>query len=490
MSVDYNLIIIGNTPAGIQSAVSAALQKARVALVTQYISASTAPELVQHHRLVEMARVVEQLQRSRQLPLWKTGVAPTLAPTSAPISAIDWELVQEWTAAILQNVQTGRSLTMLASLGVDVINASGEFCRKPSPGFLADGRLLQAKAYLLTMGSRPVIPAIEGLQTTGFLTIAACLEKLQYFDASHRMVILGGDWEAISLAQSLVRLGIATTLILPSELVPEADPEVSGLIQAQLEAEGVDVITHTSVTQVREIAGKKWLQVGNQALEVDEIIVATGQLPDGESLNLEAVGAKSRVGIAANQKLQALNPKIYACPGQVGNQCLTHVAQYEAAIALKNALFFPTTSATYQGIPFTLATDPEVAWIGLTEPEARQRYGKKVFVLRRSLTTLPLAQIRNDLTGLCKLIVNRNGKIVGAHLVGNSARELIGIIALAMQQNLPIHALRSLVVPSTSLAELLSQTAADWQRVNLQKNPWQQDLLDSFFDWQRWRSRP
>jgi pyruvate/2-oxoglutarate dehydrogenase complex dihydrolipoamide dehydrogenase (E3) component len=218
----------------------------------------------------------------------------------------------------------------------------------------------------------------------------------------------------------------------------------------------------------------------------DELVVAMGQSPRVDSLNLEAVGVKwDQHGISHNPKLQTTNPKIYVCEGRLGTECYSHIARYEAAIAVKNALFFPRWVVSYRDLPWLVPTQPEVAWIGLTEAQAVTQYGKQVQVLRRSFNTLPKAQLRDDLTGLCKLVVHRNGRILGAHLLGEQASEWMGAIALAMQHNLKIQDLTHLVLPSPTWAEILPEIAKDWQMQRLAQKPWLQDLYDSFFDFRR-----
>ena len=114
-----------------------------------------------------------------------------------------------------------------------------------------------------------------------------------------------------------------------------------------------------------------------------------------------------------------------------------------------------------------------------------QRFGKDVVVLRQPFKALMKAHIQDETTGFCKLLVHRNGTLLGAHIVGAQADELIGTIALAMQQKLKIQAIADLVLPSSSLAEIIHQTAAEWHRLRLQQNTKRQDFLEGFFNWRR-----
>jgi pyruvate/2-oxoglutarate dehydrogenase complex dihydrolipoamide dehydrogenase (E3) component len=160
-------------------------------------------------------------------------------------------------------------------------------------------------------------------------------------------------------------------------------------------------------------------------------------------------------------------------------------AIHEARIALKNALFLPMFAADEFSIPLIVHTEPELAVIGLTEPAAIQRYGKAVLVLQESFNSIAKAQISGNLTGFCKLIVHRSGRILGAQIVGSQASEMIGTIALAMQQNLPIQALTKLNLPIWTRSEIISKTAAQWHDLRLKHQPRLQDFLEAWFQWRR-----
>jgi pyruvate/2-oxoglutarate dehydrogenase complex dihydrolipoamide dehydrogenase (E3) component len=266
-----------------------------------------------------------------------------------------------------------------------------------------------------------------------------------------------------------------------SQILPGADSEIAGLIQAHLEAIGIHVLTRTSISQIRPIQDKKWVQAGNRAIEADEILLATSQQPNLAGLNLEAAGLFWQKGFAVNAKLQTHNPRIYACLGQIDGDYAPHVAVYEAEIAVKNALFFPWFTASQQFLPRLVSTAPELAWIGLTEAQAVKRYGREAMVLRQRFETNQKAQVQGQTGGLCKLIVRRNGTILGAHLVGGEAGEWIGAIVLAMQQNLPIRTLANLSLPAPSFGEILRNTALEWERLRLERNPKRRDFLEWWF---------
>ena len=479
MPVDYDLVVIGGTTAGLEAAIFAAKFKARVALVTQGISFSTLPDSLITSAIAHLGHMAESWQRSQQSTLWHEASAPP---------ALNGQAVKPWIQAIAHNLDERHSPSALATLGIDIITDSGEFCRKPAPGFWVDGRLLRSRSYLLAPAHCPLIPTISGLQTTGYQTPTTLLQ-LPSLPAS--LVIIGSTIAAVELAQTFQRLGCQITLLLnTAQLLSEADRDVSQLIQAQLEAAGVQVWLNVCINQVKWSDRQKSVQFGTHSLVADEILLAAEQIPDVKTWNLEAVSVQSRNhGILRNSKLQTTNPNIYICEGRTRYSLSAQLAAYEAKLAVKNALFFSSQHTRYRTIPFSIQTSPPAAWLGLTEQQAVEQYGKDALILRQPFSTLSKAQIYSDLTGFCKLIVQRDGTLLGAHLVGTNAEEFIGTIAIAMQQRLKIQALADLVVPSPSFAEIIQQAAAEWQRLRLIQHPRWQDLLEAFFDIRRSQSK-
>ena len=389
--------------------------------------------------------------------------------------------------SVVSNIADQHSLPVLAALGVDVIVGNGQFCSQPHLAFAVNGRHLKAHAYLIATDTRAAIPDIAGLQTTGYLTTADILQGIQsgLTGPPKNWVILGGDPDGCQLAQTLMRFGFKVTVIVKrSHILVKEDPDIAGLVQATLEAEGVRILTQTSVTQVQRIQNKKWVQAGDEAIETDEILLAAGQVSNIQSLNLEAVGVKSHPrGLQLNEKLQTTNPRIYACGDVNGGYQFVNIASYEAKIALKNALFFPIFKVNYRCIPWAIFSNPVLARVGLTETQARRQYPQDVLVLQQYVKTVAAAQLRNETTGVCKLVVLRNGEILGAAVLGPEAEELIQVIALAISQRLKVSAIAQLVPVFPSLADILYQTVAAWS----QQRPGTKtaSLLESFFNFRR-----
>jgi pyruvate/2-oxoglutarate dehydrogenase complex dihydrolipoamide dehydrogenase (E3) component len=476
MPPDYNLVIIGGTAAARYAALTASRLKARVALVEPEFSGD---QTLRHQTLIHIGRVAQQMRQAEQ---WGLPGADFNTP-------LQWSNSLQWAQWVTEVQDEGeRSLPILAASGVDVIVGEGEFVRRPQLAFVVSGRSLRSRTYLIATAARPVIPNIDGLAAAQPYTPEAFWRTPPPLPA--HIVILGGEPNGLELSQTLVQLGYQVTLIVNTSL-PQYDPEVAHLMQSHLESKGVQILSQTQVTQVKRLDDKKWVQAGDRTLEADEIIVATQQQPHLDSLNLEAAGVKfTAKGISVNDRLQTTNPRIYACGESLGGYSLPHLAQHEAAIALKNALFFSFSKPDYSTVPWTIFTHPELARVGLTETQAIQQFGKdqfeqNVIVLRHSFKALAKAQICGETTGFCKLLVRRNGRILGAYVVGANASEIIGMFALAIRQKLPVKALATLPIISPTWSEIVQQTAMEWERKWGDRHPFQQNLLESWFNFRR-----
>jgi pyruvate/2-oxoglutarate dehydrogenase complex dihydrolipoamide dehydrogenase (E3) component len=462
MSSDYDLVIIGATAAGIYAAELAARQKARVALVTQ---GEDEDEV--------WRRAGAEIRRSPQF-------CAAAAPGAATSHRLAWRSAQPWVETVIADQQALTSPALLAALGVDYIAAMGEFCRKPHPGWLVDGRLLRSRAYLIATSAQPMLPPIPGLTEVDYLTPDQVWPTLP-----QDLVILGADPVGVEVAQAGAHLGAQVTLIVDEAMIlPGADPAAAFLVQAQLEADGVQVLTQTAVTQVRQIDGKIWVQAGHQAIAADALLLATTRQLAVASLNLAAMGVSSPQPITAHQ--QTTNPQIYVCGSSPDCADRAALARHEVRLVLRHLGLAP--AAPDRAVPQTVLTQPELAWIGLTEPQAQSQLGQDLLILSASFKTNPKAQLWGTTTGFCKLLVRHNGTIVGAHLIGPDASELIVPIALAMQQNLKVQTLANLAVPSATLAAIITQTAQQWQ---LQRHIKRQNVclkwLNSWrYSWRSW----
>ena len=471
MVVKYDIVIIGGGSAGLVVASAAAQLKAKVALVERHKLGGDCLWFgcVPSKSLIHASRVAYQVKNAARFGIY----------TEPP--EIEFAKVTGHVQQVIANIQPHDSPERFRGLGVEVIFGEGKFIDKKT--FEVDGQQLTARAFVIATGSRPAIPSVEGLHSADFLTN----EKV--FDLKERpnsLVIIGAGPIGCELGQAFSRLGSNVTIISSkSHILPKEEPEAALVVQKQFESEGINILKEVRAEKVEVVDGKKQVTAGGKNIIVDEILVAGGRLPNIESLNLEVAGVGvGKPGIIVNEKLQTTNSKIYACGDVIGGYQFTHVAGYEAVVALTNALFFPISKVNYRVIPWATFTDPELARVGLTEKQAKERYGDDVCVLKQPFSGVDRAQAEAATTGFGKIITKGNGEILGAHLVGISAGELIHEIVLAMSHKLPVSALTGIHVYPT-LSEVNSKAGLLLKKQKYAKNLSQQNLLEKFFSWKR-----
>ncbi len=484
--LDYDVVIIGGTITGIYAAITATKLGGRVALIQPLpteINTINSPILgntqgIHHNKIIsQIANFVEQIHHKQQFGIYQGS------DDSGEIS-VKFEEAKKYADYVVNNQLAKYEPAVLATLGIDVIFGEGKFVYRPHLAFVVKGRHLRSRTYLLATPSQPRIPEIPGLTNTGFITP----QKIQQLSKlPETLVVIGGDPSGIEIAQSFSRLGTKVIIVVKnSHILGKEDSEAAFLVQAQLEAEGIRILTQTEVYQVRKIDDKKWILVGNEAIETDEILLAAGNKQNLANLNLEAVGVKfNNQKLFLNKKLQTTNSRIYGCGDLVGGYSFPHIANYEAKIAIKNILYLPIFSVNYSSIPWAIFSEPELARVGLTEQQARQRYGENVLVCRQNFKNIDRAQILSKTTGFCKIVGHRNGKILGVSIVGNQASEIIHIMALAIRQGIKIEAIAELPHIWPTRSEINTQTATEWLRQKQEKNQIVKDWLENLFHWRR-----
>ncbi len=237
-----------------------------------------------------------------------------------------------------------------------------------------------------------------------------------------------------------------------------------------MQSEGVRVLLEHKALRVAVQNSEKVLTVEHNSrqreLRAEEILVATGRLPNVDDLNLEAAGvAFDRKRIFTDEYLRTSSRHIFAAGDVTGHFPFTHMAAYEASVVIRNALFFwPLLQKTnFRVVPWTTFTDPEVARVGLTENEAQERFGAtNIQVYRTKFADNDRAQAEEATGGFAKIICHgRKKEIVGGHIVGAHAGELIHELVLAMKKRLSITEVGSMIHVYPTLTQVSQQAGVD-----------------------------
>lgn len=471
MSVEYDLVVIGGGSAGLVAASAGAQINARVALIEKHLLGGDCLHYgcVPSKSLIHAAQIAHNVRTASHFGIY----------TSEPTVKLNEAMGH--VKSVVDTIQVHDSAERFEKLGVDVIFGTGQFVDENT--FEVNGRQLKARAFLIATGSRPTVPPVDGLKEAGFLT------NEQVFNVKDRpdaLAVIGAGPIGCELGQSFARLGSEVTLIASRDVImPKEDPEAAAVVQQKMQDEGVRILCNTRAKKVEVINGRKHIFTGTETIVVDEILIATGRTPNVESLNLEAAGVVyDKHGVKVDEKLRTSNKRIYGAGDVIGGYQFTHVAGSEAGVAMQNALIFPTKKMDYRVMPWATFTDPELARVGLTERQARDRYGDDVYVLRQSFGGVDRALAEAAGYGFAKFITKGNGEILGAHIVGLHAGELIHEAVIAMSQNLKVSALQCIHVYPT-LSEISPKTALQLTKQKYAKNTRLQTILRKFFNWRR-----
>ncbi|MEK6758213.1 MAG: mercuric reductase [Deltaproteobacteria bacterium] len=428
----FDLVIIGGGVAGLVSASGAAQLGARVALVDSVSLGGDCLRsgCVPTKRLVYSARVASLMRRAGEFGL-----------EGEPLK-VNFQKVMQGMRDVRAEIGKNDDPERFRKMGVDVAFGQGQFIDPHT--FEVNGERLWGRKFIIATGSRPVILPIPGLKESGALTNETALE-LDRLPGS--IAILGAGPIGMEFAQVFSRLGSKVTVIEKmGQILSREDKELSDELFKILSAEGIRIDVCTEVKEVRRDGELKSLSAhcptGDKTYEADEVMIAIGRAPNVECLNLEAAGVEydGRKGIKADETLRTSQKHIYACGDVVGHYAFTHVAEYHAGIAISNALFpLIKRKVDYRVVPWTTFTDPELARAGLTEDEAKEKYGsKEVHVYRFQFKDVDRAVIEGEGHGLIKLVCDSKARILGAHILGPHAGELIHEYVLAIRENLPV----------------------------------------------------
>ena len=393
-----------------------------------------------------MAQVVHQAQNAAKLGLMPTNVTIDLAKIN--------NYIQEVIGRVAESEK-------VYSEGITV--KFGKVSFNSATELTLNGEKFTSRSSLIATGSRPLVPQIESLEDTGYLTNEHVF-NLKQLPAS--LIVIGGGPIGVELGQSYRRLGTNVTIVEGLDrILPKEDPEVSATLAEVLRSEGINIATNALFVNAKRDGNKKVVTVkrGEQLLNfyADEILLTLGRRPNVEGLHLEAAGITyDSKGIKVNEHLQTSAPNIFAIGDVIGGYLFTHVAAYQAGVAVRNALVpLGKKKVDYRVVPWCTFTDPEAARVGLTPDEARKQH-KLVRIVKFPWADIDRAQAESETVGFIKLVVaGKKEEIVGAHMVGARAGELLGEMALAMRHHLALNDILNTIHAYPTMSTGIQQTA-------------------------------
>jgi pyruvate/2-oxoglutarate dehydrogenase complex dihydrolipoamide dehydrogenase (E3) component len=424
---DYDLGVLGGGAAGLTAAAGGAQFGAKTILIEK--SAKLGGDClhvgcVPSKTLIRTAAVWALVKRSREFGL------PGLA-----LPTVDLGSVMDRVRSVIDRIQEHDSAERFCALGAEV--RFGEPAFTDEHCVVVDGRRIAAKDWIIATGSGPVIPPIEGLRNCPFWTNETVFAQKVL---PRRLIVLGGGAIGLEIAQAFGRLGSEVTIVefLDQILGPE-DRDLADILRMRLQQEGAVVLTATKAIKAEMKGSAIVLTVApargegrSRVIEGDALFVATGRKPNLEGLGLENAGVKATMrGIPTDERMRTNVKHIYACGDVNGQFPFTHVAGYEAGVALTNAILRLPRKADYGKVGWCTYTDPEVASIGLNEKRAKDA-GVEYRVKEEPFERNDRAIAEGESLGKIKILVGARGDLLGCQIIGVHAGEIVHEWVLAM----------------------------------------------------------
>lgn len=464
---DRNLVVIGAGAAGLATAYLAASARASVTLIENNKMGGDCLNYgcVPSKALIRSARLAHQIRHADRY-----GLEP-LEP------AFSFRAVMARIHEVIRTVEPHDSVERYTGLGVEVLQG---YARIVDPWTVdvalhgGESRRLTTRSIVIAAGAEPTVPAIPGINETGYVTSDTLWREFaDRDDAPRRLLVLGGGPVGCELAQSFARLGSHVTQVQKGpRLMPREDPEIAELVQAALQADGVDVLTNHEAVRCERDGERKFLVVEyektERRIEFDELLCAVGRMARLRGYGLEELGIPAERTVDVNESLQTIYPNIFAAGDAAGPYQLTHAAGHQAWYAAINGLFghLKSFKADYSVMPWTTFTDPEVAHVGVNEQEAR-RQGIDYEVTRYNLADLDRAIADSAAHGVVKVLtVPGKDRILGVTIVGAHAGELLAEFVLAMKQGLGLGKILGTIHTYPTLVEANKYVAGEWRRAH------------------------
>lgn len=454
---DYDLIVIGGGAGGLTSATFAGQSGAKTLLIEkEKVLGGDCLHYgcVPSKSLIKSAYVYQAMKNAEKYGLPRVKVEP-----------VDYKKVCQRIAGIISTIQEHDEPQYI----FDHYNVETKF---GSPKFLdahtldLHGEILTARMFVIATGSSPYIPSVEGLDKVPYITNKDIF-SLDELPAS--LIVLGGGPIGLEMAQAFQRLGSKVTVIQRgTALLPKEDADVSEFIKKRLQDEGVEFYLNTQPIKVEKQGDEIFVTVENKVLNQMQVIkgavllVATGRQANIEGLDLKNAGVEyTPKVIRVNEKMRTTKKHIYAVGDVVGGYQFTHVASYEAVVAIYNAILKIPKKADYAKTPWCTYLDPEIASIGYNEGRAKQAgidYVKHVETMEHN--DRALAEGENK--GLIKMLMNKKGRVIGVQIVAYHAGDLIAEWIPVLNGSARLATITDAIHPYPTLAEINKNASVNY----------------------------
>ncbi len=453
----YDLIVIGAGSAGFSAAITATDLGAKVALIGDGTIGGTCVNVgcVPSKAMIRAVEITHAAKASARFD----GV-------SAQADITDWAAMVRQKQALVDELRGAKYSDVLPNYpaveyraGVAKFTADG--------AVLVEGERLSADKIIIATGSRPHIPDIDGLDGVAWLDSTSALELETLPDS---LMIMGGGYIGVELAQIFARAGVQVTIVTRRGLLPEAEPEISAALATYFAQEGITVVGGLTYQGILQSGGKVVLNANQSGvplkLSAQRLLLTTGRVPNTDHLELDKAGIKTdaRGGIITNAQMQTSLAHVYAAGDVTGRDQFVYMAAYGAKIAANNAIKQAGMIYDNSAMPAVVFSDPQVASVGLTE-SAAQGQGIETVTSVLPLEHVPRALAARDTRGLIKLVADKTTKkLIGAHILAPEGADTIQTAAMALKSGMTYDDLGAMIFPYLTTVEGLKLAAQTFEK--------------------------
>ncbi len=448
---DYDIGILGSGAAGLTVAAGSAQLGAKTLLVEKEERLGgdcLHYGCVPSKTLIRSATIYHQMRNAEKYGL-----------PNVDVPAVDYREIAKRIQGVIDTIQKHDSPERFCGLGAQVEFGNPAFTDEHTIS-LNDKRY-SAKTWVIATGSSPGIPAIEGLDTTPFITNKD-LWSLNSLPKS--LIVLGAGPIATEMAQAFCRLGTDVTVVQRSgQILSKEDRDMADIVMEVLKKEGVKFYLNSKVLRVSDHGSEREVQIQSGedkiSLRGERILVALGREANLKGLGLEDIGVEvDRKGLKVNDRLRTTQKHIYAAGDVTGANQFTHAAGYEGGVVITNAIFHLPRKADYTYLPWCTYSEPELASIGMNEKRAKES-GLEYTVWTEEFKANDRALAEGESTGRIKLILDLEEKPLGVQILGLHGGELVSEWVAALSGKVKLSTLAAAVHPYPTLGEINKRVA-------------------------------
>ena len=402
--------------------------------------------------LIKTAHVYHLMNNAEAFGLPKVDIPP-----------VDFKSVANRIASVIETIQEHDSEERFCGLGAKVVFGDARFTDPHT--IKVDGTNYSAKTWVLATGSSAVIPPIEGLDKTHYIT------NREIFSLDHlpkSLIILGAGPIGIEMSQAFTRLGTQVTLVdMADQILPKEDKDMADTVKSVLEAEGVTFHLGTKIVGTKDLGSERevFLEDANgKAFSItgETLLVALGRIANVDGLGLEEIGVEfDRRAIKVDNRLRTNLKHIYGAGDCTGGYQFTHAAGYEGGIVVSNAIFRLPRKTNYTNIPWCTYTDPELANIGMNEKRAKEA-GIEYAVWTEQFKDNDRSLAERERVGKIKMLLDKKEKPIGVQILGPHAGELISEWVAIFNGKVKLSTVVSSVHPYPTIGEINKKVAGNF----------------------------